>query len=109
MARNVPALADMTQQHLRDIRNQLLDGEVSGDSDYAIQANAVYGVAQGLYNDQSWILRQIFLDTADHDWMVMHARSRGLSPKPARTAGAQGALAGTAGLEARSVIKALLP
>ncbi|RAP68320.1 baseplate J-like domain protein, partial [Candidatus Erwinia dacicola] len=39
MARSVPALADMTQQQLRDIRNQLPDADVSGDSDYAIRAN----------------------------------------------------------------------
>ncbi len=89
MARSLPALADMTQQQLRDIRNQLPDADVSGDSDYAIRANAVSGVAQGLYNAQSWILRQIFPDTADHDWLVMHARSRGLYPKPASAASGQ--------------------
>ncbi|MGP3123385.1 baseplate J/gp47 family protein [Serratia marcescens] len=98
MARTVPALADITEQQLRDIRNQLPDADVSGDSDYAIRANAVSGVAQGLYNDQTWILRQIFPDTADHDWLVMHARTRGLSPKPASPAGGQVQLTGTAGL-----------
>ncbi|XYX40824.1 baseplate J/gp47 family protein [Candidatus Erwinia dacicola] len=102
MARSVPALADMTQQQLRDIRNQLPDADVSGDSDYAIRANAVSGVAQGLYNDQSWILRQIFPDTADHDWLVMHARSRGLSPKPASAASGQAAFTGSAGLKVPS-------
>lgn len=45
MARTVPALADITEQQLRDIRNQLPDADVSGDSDYAIRANAVSGVA----------------------------------------------------------------
>ncbi|MGK0706932.1 baseplate J/gp47 family protein, partial [Yokenella regensburgei] len=83
MARTVPALADITQQQLRDISNQLPDADTSDDSDYAIRASAVSGVAQGLYNDQTWILRQIFPDTADHDWLVMHARTRGLSAKPA--------------------------
>lgn len=102
MARSVPALADITQQQLRDIRNQLPDADVSGDSDYAIRANAVSGVAQGLYNDQSWILRQIFPDTADHDWLVMHARLRGLSPKPASAASGQVTLTGSAGLKVAS-------
>lgn len=96
MARTVPALADITQQQLRDIRNQLPDANVSGDSDYAIRANAVSGVAQGLYNDQTWIQRQIFPDTADHDWLVMHARTRGLSPKPASYASGQLLLTGSA-------------
>ncbi|MCX8957233.1 baseplate J/gp47 family protein [Erwinia psidii] len=102
MTRSVPALADITQQQLRDISNQLPDADVSKDSDYAIRANAVSGVAQGLYNDQTWILRQIFADTADHDWLVMHARSRGLSPKAASAASGQAAFAGSAGVNVTS-------
>lgn len=87
---------------VRMLSNQLPDADVSGDSDYAIRANAVSGVAQGLYNDQTWILRQIFADTADHDWLVMHARSRDLSPKPASAAGGQVTLTGTAGVNVTS-------
>jgi uncharacterized phage protein gp47/JayE len=102
MARTVPALAGITQQQLRDIRNQLPDADVSGDSDYAIRANAVSGVAQGLYNDQTWIQRQIFPDTADHDWLVMHARTRGLSPKPASAASGQLVLTGSVGVTVAS-------
>lgn len=99
MARTVPALADITQQQLRDISNQLPDADTSDDSDYAIRASAVSGVAQGLYNDQTWILRQIFPDTADHDWLVMHARTRGLSAKPASAASGQVLFKGTAGAD----------
>lgn len=58
----VPTVAENTERQLRDISNAL-PGETidtSADSDYRIRANAVSGVADGLYMHQGWIIRQIF-------------------------------------------------
>lgn len=102
MALSTPTVAELTQQQLRSIRNQLPDADITEDSDNTVRANAVSGVAQGLYNDQRWIVRQMFPDTADHDWLVMHARLRGLTPKAASAASGQVTITGTASTELKS-------
>ena len=52
---------------LRDIKNllQLSDDTLGPDSDWYIRASSVASVAEGLYQHQGWIVRQIFPDTAD--------------------------------------------
>ncbi|ELB6908092.1 phage tail protein, partial [Escherichia coli] len=52
----VPGVAENTERQLRDIANAL-PGETidtGADSDYRIRANAVSGVADGLYMHQGW-------------------------------------------------------
>lgn len=58
---------------LRDIGNQLPDANVSSDGDYAVRANSTGAAVEGLYQHQAWIVRQIFPDTADTDFMEQHA------------------------------------
>ena len=73
---------------LRDIKNllQLSDDTLGPDSDWYIRASSVASVAEGLYQHQGWIVRQIFPDTADSEFLYLHARLRGLSKKAANSA-----------------------
>ncbi|WP_243466192.1 hypothetical protein [Sodalis glossinidius] len=87
MAHSTPTHTEIADTLLRDIRNQLPDADTGPDSDYAVRANAIASALQGLYQHQMWIVRQMFPDTADHDYLVMHARTRNLTPKSATPAG----------------------
>jgi uncharacterized phage protein gp47/JayE len=73
---------------LRDIKNllQLSDDKLGPDSDWYVRASSVASVAEGLYQHQGWIVRQIFPDTADSEFLYLHARLRGLSKKAANNA-----------------------
>lgn len=73
---------------LRDIQNQLHlpDDRIGPDSDWYVRASAVASVAEGIYQHQGWIVRQIFPDTADSEYLYLHARTRGLTKKPANAA-----------------------
>ena len=102
MAYTIPLLEDIAATLLRDISNQLPDADVGKDSDFAIRANAIASAVQGLYQHQVWIVRQMFPDTADHDYLVMHARTRNLQPKPATYAGGKVQLTGNAGVAVKS-------
>lgn len=102
MALIIPMLDDIAATLLRDIRNQLPDADVGKDSDFAIRANSIASAIHGLYQHQAWIVRQMFPDTADHDYLVMHARTRNLSPKVATVAGGRVQLSGNAGLSVKS-------
>lgn len=73
----------VTSNILRDISNELPDADTGTDSDYAVRAAATGSAIEGLYEYQQWITNQIFPDTADPDMLLLHARVRGLSLKPA--------------------------
>lgn len=93
-------LLTMTQiraDMLRDIRNLRPEADVGPDSDYFIRASSVASAVEGLYQHQAWMVRQIFPDTADHDYLLLHARLRGLAPKPAVTASGRMLLRGNPG------------
>lgn len=96
MAHTTPVLTDISGTLLRDIGNQLPDADVSKDSDFAVRANSVASAIYGLYQHQKWIVRQMFPDTADHDYLVLHARTRNLSQKLATNAGGKALFTGTA-------------
>lgn len=91
-----PPLDTIRRDQLRDIRNllQLTEAETGSDSDWFVRASAVASVAEGLYQHQAWIVRQIFPDTADGEYLAMHARTRGLTKKPGTTAGGTVTLTG---------------
>ncbi|MGL5344859.1 MAG: baseplate J/gp47 family protein [Plesiomonas sp.] len=102
-------MATIRDRLLRDIRN-LLPGEnidISSDSDYYVRASAVASVAEGLYQHQAWIIRQIFPDTADSDYLRLHAGLRKIRPKEATYAEGSAGVTGTPGvtLPAGSVIR----
>jgi len=44
------------------------------DSDAAIRADGTAAVAEGLYDHQLWIARQLFVRTADEQGLVLHAQ-----------------------------------
>lgn len=85
--------AQIRDDLLRDIKNllQLSDEKLGPDSDWYVRASSVASVAEGLYQHQGWIVRQIFPDTADAEYLYLHARTRGLTKKAANSA------SGTAG------------
>jgi uncharacterized phage protein gp47/JayE len=95
----VPTVAQSTARQLRDIKNALPNEEVdtSSDSDYAVRANAVSGVADGLYAHQGWMVRQIFPDTADPEYLELHCRQRNVFRKKATASSGTAAITGTAG------------
>ncbi|EKS7778636.1 baseplate J/gp47 family protein [Edwardsiella piscicida] len=102
-------MATIRDRLLRDIRN-LLPGETvdtGPDSDLFVRASAVASVAEGLYQHQAWIVRQIFPDTADSDYLQLHARLRGLAKKSATYAEGSASVTGTPGvvLPAGAVIR----
>lgn len=80
--------AQIRDDLLRDIKNllQLPDEKLGSDSDWYVRASAVASVAEGLYQHQGWIVRQIFPDTADAEYLYLHARTRGLTKKAANSA-----------------------
>lgn len=92
-----PTLTQIRSDLLRDIRNQLPDADVSVDSDYYVRATSVASAVEGLYQHQAWIVRQIFPDEADTDYLERHAAIRGLARKPAVAAAGQIRIAGTPG------------
>ncbi|MCK8550321.1 baseplate J/gp47 family protein [Yersinia ruckeri] len=81
-----PTVETIRSNILRDIRNLLIDADISENSDYYIRASTVASCAAGIYQDQGWIVRQIFPDTADIEFLELHCRTRGIVRKPANTA-----------------------
>lgn len=81
-----PTVEAIRANILRDIRNLLADADISEDSDYYIRASSVASCVSGIYQDQGWIVRQIFPDTADIEFLELHCRTRGIVRKPANTA-----------------------
>lgn len=81
-----PTFEQIRDTLLHDLKNQLPDADIGPDSDYFVRASSVASVAEGIYQHQSWIVRQIFPDTADSDYLELHARTRNLTRKPATTA-----------------------
>lgn len=82
---------------LRDIANQQPDAYTGEDSDFAVRANATASSIEGLYEHQKWIVRQVFPDTADSDYLERHASLRGIARKAASFATGTVRFSGTAG------------
>lgn len=80
---NTPDYQAIRDGILRDIVNQMPTAVVGPDSDFNIRANANGAAIEGLYQHQQWIMRQIFPDTADSDYLEKHAGLRKLTRKVA--------------------------
>lgn len=95
----VPDINEIRDQQLRDIKNALPGENIDTgtDSDYCIRAMAVAGAVDGLYAYQAWIIRQIFADTADPEFLELHCRTRGVYRKNATTATGLAVITGTEG------------
>lgn len=81
-----PTVEVIRSNILRDIRNLLADADISENSDYYIRASTIASCVAGIYQDQGWIVRQIFADTADIEFLELHCRTQGIVRKPANTA-----------------------
>lgn len=81
-----PQLDAIRDAMVRDVQNLLPDTDVSQDSDTFARASATAAGIEGLYQHQAWMLRQIFPDQADPDYLRAHAARKGLSVKPATAA-----------------------
>lgn len=92
-----PTFADIRTALLRDIKNLLPDADTGSDSDYFIRASSVASAVEGLYQHQAWMVKQIFPDTADSDFLERHAALRGLYLKAATAAEGQVRLTGNPG------------
>lgn len=95
-----PTFEDIRSDILRDIKNLNPDADTGVDSDLYIRASASASVATGIYQYQGWIVRQIFPDTADTEFLEWHARTRGLYRKSATTASGFMSVTGEPGVSA---------
>ncbi|WP_420996248.1 baseplate J/gp47 family protein [Cupriavidus sp. 30B13] len=87
MAFVVPPFASIRDTLLRDLKSLLPEADVGPDSDHFVRASSVASAIEGLYEHQTWLVKQIFPDTADSEYLALHAQVRGLSYKSAVSAG----------------------
>lgn len=93
----IPKLSKIRDDLLRDIKNLLPQADIGVDSDYYVRASSVASCVEGLYQHQSWIVKQIFPDTADTEFLEWHCAIRGLSRKPPVFAQGTAKVSGVAG------------
>lgn len=96
----VPTFEQTRAKLLRDLKNLRPDVDVGPDSDWYIRATSIASCAEGLYAHQGWIVKQIFPDSADTEYLELHAALKGLNRKPAVAASGTVTLTGEAGREA---------
>ncbi|KNC91096.1 baseplate J/gp47 family protein [Trabulsiella odontotermitis] len=94
----IPSQEQLLDQYLEVLKNQQPDADTADDSDHVIRGNATSDMVGGLYQYMAWVLRQMFPDTADDDYLLIHAAQRGLYPKQPTPAGGSATLSGTPGL-----------
>lgn len=63
----------------------------------ALFSTPLSGVADGLYMHQGWILRQVFPDTADPEYLELHCRTRNVFRKKATASSGPVVITGTPG------------
>jgi uncharacterized phage protein gp47/JayE len=81
-----PKFEDIRAAILRDLQNLLPGADIGPDSDFYVRASSVASSVEGLYQHQQWIVRQIFPDTADTEFLELHARLRDINRKAASAA-----------------------
>lgn len=74
----VPTLPDIRAAILRDYQSLNPQADISVDSDHYARASVLAAVAEGIYAHQKWIVKQIFPDTADTEFLEKHASLRGI-------------------------------
>lgn len=91
---------------LRDRQNLRPEDDITEDSDNYVRASATGSAVEGLYQHQSWITKQIFADSADDDYVLLHARLRGMDLKPAVAASGSVLVTGAANTDFASGLAA---
>lgn len=92
-----PSFEDIRERMLRDVRNLDADAHTGPDSDNFIRSSATASAVEGIYDHQRWMARQIVPDTADTEYLELHAGLRGLVRKPATAAAGVVTLTGRTG------------
>lgn len=77
----IPPFTKIREDLLRDIKNLLPQADIGVDSDFYVRATSVASCAEGLYQHQAWIVKQIFPDTADTEYLEWHCALRGIYRK----------------------------
>lgn len=94
----IPTFEEIRDSILRDTQSLDPTADISSDSDHFVHASRLASVAVGQYAHQAWIMRQIFPDTADSEYLERHANLRGIRRRnPTGSAGyatGSGALSG---------------
>lgn len=93
----IPTLDEVRNAILRDIQSLEPTADVDVDSDYYVRASALASCAVGLYAHQNWIVCQYFPDTADSEYLEMHAKLRNIYRKNATYASGTLKVFGTVG------------
>lgn len=89
-----PSFKELRENLLRDIKNLKPDAHIGEDSDYFIRASSIASCVEGLYHHQAWIVRQIFPDTADTEYLEWHCSLRRIFRKKATFATGLATVAG---------------
>lgn len=106
MPATVLTLDQIRANLLRDIKNLRPEADVGSDSDYFVRASSVASAVEGLYAHQAWIARQIFPDTADDDYLILHARLRGIERRQPVVASGTARAKGQPGVQIASGLSA---
>lgn len=91
-----PTFEQIRERILRDTKSLWPDADISPDSDHYVHASRLASCAEGQYAHQSWIVRQIFPDTADREYLERHASMRGLRRRNPTTASGAPTVSGIA-------------
>lgn len=92
--KTLPVIRD---DYLRELSRNDSSQHISPDSDNYQHASAVASVVEGAYAHQAWLRRQLSGEDCDDDILLLYARDRGLTPKPATSAQGYMVLQGLAG------------
>lgn len=94
-----PAFVDLVNKQKQELANLNPDLSLQDDDDEVIRAHGVAAVVEGAYHHQQWVLRQLFPQTAEAEFLDYHAEKVGLSRKQAVAATGTIQIAGTEGAE----------
>ncbi|MBS9777204.1 MAG: baseplate J/gp47 family protein [Gammaproteobacteria bacterium] len=83
MAFTIPSFDRIRTDILRDLKSLNPDVDTAPDSDYYVRASSIASCASGQYAHQAWIVRQIFPDTADSEFLELHCALRHIFRKSA--------------------------
>ncbi|MEG6503581.1 baseplate J/gp47 family protein, partial [Desulfovibrio sp. 1214_IL3152] len=86
MPYTIPSFDSIRTRMLRDMRNLDPAAHTDADSDNYIRATGTASAAEGLYDHQAWIVRQIIPDTADPEYLEQHCALRGITRRAATKA-----------------------
>lgn len=94
-----PTFEQIRESILRDTKSLWPDADISEDSDHFVHASRLASCAAGQYAHQSWMVRQIFPDTADSEYLERHASLRGLRRRNPTAASGAVSVKGMAGAQ----------